>query len=988
MKWPDVTLNLGKCLKTMVDTRISLSFRIVVTALVCLHTFCNPFPTSFSIGNSLTAVATYQKCLNLQGKSDSKLISYCTSIDIVDAEKQIKQINKAKEKPQRFIHPQVFKMFHRAQFLVRQGDNVVAQRLLLRCLELNPFDSHSWLALARLEAKLGNVVRAREVFEQSTLRCPNNVHILHAWGHMEQKHGNEALARDCWSQAMIIDPLNAYVCHALSNLEKRIRNFDSAREVLEIVVKERPTSALCVSLAELERQLGDSGRAREVLLHGLKKCDKERSKLLLALAWLEEDAYDNAQEARRLIEEALRIDKNNVRVHIAKASMELRSGRINDARATLRSATNLQSDDGVHYTMWATLEIDSGNFREARRLLEEGFRKFPGDQFLLQRWGALESKFGSIKKARELFDRSIIIQPHAPTFVAWAILEEDQGNLALNPKKQLIVKAANKEQHTDEIEHTQEQGFISFGGDDISAKSDYVKSKGPTSFSSDRAEAASEAEWASLDPPVKDEERTTFYAHSNMLEKDLPLDFSVNDHTHKVKSGNKVNIDGSFTPLGDIPEAPAAPTAAAEAFAAAQFQKARDLYSVGMMVDPQHGPLYHAYGNMELRRGNITGARDVLMRGITMNCSDITSLYHAWGLLEIKDHRRAEAGDIFRRGVELGLKGNREVENGVGFLLHSLGMLEMDSHRVEEAKRVFSTGVSLFPQHSQMLLGLALASAKLGQQDAARQHFRAAVDADPTHAHSWQSWAIAEKTSGNMELARILFKQGLKKCPMHAALWQAFGVMELQTGNFEVARTLFAQSLQRNPDHAQSYQAWACLEVRLANLPKAKALVLQGIRRAPTHPALWTVAGLVEDRMGEVSRAKKILESALLRFPTHGALYKVFGELEAKEGNFIRARELFSVGLQKDPHCAAVYHAAALLEAKLGNLNGLSELHIKAKKHFKSSQYEVITAGHDDIIERISQLEIVAHENARDGKLSHLDDKVYDSDKFILDLVQ
>jgi hypothetical protein len=44
----------------------------------------------------------------------------------------------------------------------------------------------SWLALARLEAKLGNVVRAREVFEQSTLRCPNNVHILHAWGHMEQ----------------------------------------------------------------------------------------------------------------------------------------------------------------------------------------------------------------------------------------------------------------------------------------------------------------------------------------------------------------------------------------------------------------------------------------------------------------------------------------------------------------------------------------------------------------------------------------------------------------------------------------------------------------------------------------------------------------------------------------------------------------------------------------------------------------------------------
>jgi hypothetical protein len=44
----------------------------------------------------------------------------------------------------------------------------------------------SWLALARLEAKLGNVERAREVFRDSILRCPNNVHILHAWGHLEQ----------------------------------------------------------------------------------------------------------------------------------------------------------------------------------------------------------------------------------------------------------------------------------------------------------------------------------------------------------------------------------------------------------------------------------------------------------------------------------------------------------------------------------------------------------------------------------------------------------------------------------------------------------------------------------------------------------------------------------------------------------------------------------------------------------------------------------
>lgn len=44
----------------------------------------------------------------------------------------------------------------------------------------------SWLALGRLEAKLGNVDQARAVFTEAVTRCPNNVHILHAWGHFEQ----------------------------------------------------------------------------------------------------------------------------------------------------------------------------------------------------------------------------------------------------------------------------------------------------------------------------------------------------------------------------------------------------------------------------------------------------------------------------------------------------------------------------------------------------------------------------------------------------------------------------------------------------------------------------------------------------------------------------------------------------------------------------------------------------------------------------------
>jgi predicted Zn-dependent protease len=73
--------------------------------------------------------------------------------------------------------------------------------------------------------------------------------------------------------------------------------------------------------------------------------------------------------------------------------------------------------------------MESGNINGARRVLEEGSKLYPGDQFLLQRWGTLEAKHGDVTKARFLFEKSVTIQPHAPTFVAWAILEEEEGRV-------------------------------------------------------------------------------------------------------------------------------------------------------------------------------------------------------------------------------------------------------------------------------------------------------------------------------------------------------------------------------------------------------------------------------------------------------------------------------------------------------------------------------------------------------------------------------
>ena len=177
---------------------------------------------------------------------------------------------------------------------------------------------------------------------------------------------------------------------------------------------------------------------------------------------------------------------------------------------------------------------------------------------------------------------------------------------ALNPKSPLLLQSDSGASATGlselELEGPADGSILpSFSDDGTAAGLNYDNGEAGTSFSSDRAEKASDAEWSSLQNPVFEGKSRVLKVASNVLERDSPLDFSVSSRdNNSAPAKSKAVAAVTFTPLGDIPAAPAVPTNVAEAFAAAQFQKARQLYSVGMAVDPQHGPLYHAYGNMEL----------------------------------------------------------------------------------------------------------------------------------------------------------------------------------------------------------------------------------------------------------------------------------------------------------------------------------------------------------------------------------------------------
>jgi hypothetical protein len=116
----------------------------------------------------------------------------------------------------------IIALFRGAQEAIGRDDLLKARVLLRHCLEIDQADSHSWLALARLEAGAGDVRLARQLFVRGRRACPGNVHLPHAQAVLEGKLGMHGRARLRFAQAARLEPANAYVCHAWGLMEEQV----------------------------------------------------------------------------------------------------------------------------------------------------------------------------------------------------------------------------------------------------------------------------------------------------------------------------------------------------------------------------------------------------------------------------------------------------------------------------------------------------------------------------------------------------------------------------------------------------------------------------------------------------------------------------------------------------------------------------------------------------------------------------------------------
>jgi hypothetical protein len=59
-------------------------------------------------------------------------------------------------------------------------------------------NAYIWAAWAYLEQKLGNVARARQLYDAGTVADPKHAAAWHGWGLLEKQQDNVLRARDIW----------------------------------------------------------------------------------------------------------------------------------------------------------------------------------------------------------------------------------------------------------------------------------------------------------------------------------------------------------------------------------------------------------------------------------------------------------------------------------------------------------------------------------------------------------------------------------------------------------------------------------------------------------------------------------------------------------------------------------------------------------------------------------------------------------------------
>ena len=315
-----------------------------------------------------------------------------------------------------------------------------AIRVFERAKNIDPSDGRAYVGIARVLRQLGDNEGARQCYQDGCdATGGDNAYIWQAWAVLEDSVGNIAKARQLYDAATAADKTHAAAWHAWGMLERNQGNFQRARDLLvkgvRLVPETRASPHLFQSLGVMAMERRRMQEAREHFMAGT-RTDAGSQSAALWQAWaLLESREGNSDIARKLFQRGLQSDPENRYIWLSWAVHESRQGYVDRARSLLVKGCKLNPRDPPLLQALARLEAADGNISVARKLFEQGTKLDPLHQANWQAWALAEWKDGDVARARELLQRGIWVSPRSYNacrlFHAWGVLEEREGNCCL-----------------------------------------------------------------------------------------------------------------------------------------------------------------------------------------------------------------------------------------------------------------------------------------------------------------------------------------------------------------------------------------------------------------------------------------------------------------------------------------------------------------------------------------------------------------------------
>ncbi|XP_006359278.1 protein high chlorophyll fluorescent 107 [Solanum tuberosum] len=355
---------------------------------------------------------------------------------------------------------------YKAKILARKFQYADAEKILQQCIDVWPEDGRSYVALGKilskqsklneartvyekgcqatqgenpyiwqcwaiLENRMGNLRRARELFDAATVADKKHIAAWHGWAVLELKQGNIKKARNLLGKGLKFCGGNEYVYQTLALLEAKAKRYERARYLFKQATRcNRKSCASWLAWAQLEAQLENNRTARQLFEKAVQASPKNR------FAWhvwgVFEANLGNIDQGRKLLTIGHMVNPRDPVLLQSLGLIEYKNSSANLARVLFRRASQLDPRHQPVWIAWGWMEWKEGNISTARELYQKALSINSTTESAarcLQAWGVLEQRAGNLSAARRLFRSSLNINSQSYiTWMTWANLEEDQGN--------------------------------------------------------------------------------------------------------------------------------------------------------------------------------------------------------------------------------------------------------------------------------------------------------------------------------------------------------------------------------------------------------------------------------------------------------------------------------------------------------------------------------------------------------------------------------